>query len=196
MLSFAEEIYLLALDEDSCKIIPDARDSVLGAAIIGAILTELTFLRKISTDKEHLYIQNTTDTKSQILNDVLEILKESHQKSARIDEVLQALMSHAKRLEKMVLSELIEKEVLKEIDNKILWIFHNRRYPLFNGEEIIDVETRIRRLILSDDKPAPKDAALISLMQATKLFSKILSEEEYIDYRERILDLSQSSDIG
>jgi golgi phosphoprotein 3 len=55
MLSFAEEIYLLALDEDNGKIIPDMRNPVLGITIIAAILVELAFLDKISTDKEHLY---------------------------------------------------------------------------------------------------------------------------------------------
>ena len=77
MLSFAEEVYLLALDEKTGKIIPDMRDPVLGTIIIAAILVELTFLDKINTDNEHLYILNSQKIESPILNDVLEILKES-----------------------------------------------------------------------------------------------------------------------
>lgn len=196
MLSFAEEIYLLALDEERGKIMPDAQNPVLGTAIIGAVLTELYFLGKISTDEEHLYIHDTTPTKKLILNDVLKILQESHKKSARTEQVLLALMSHSKRLEKLILSQLIQKGILKEVDKKILWIFPDRRYPLINDKEIINIETRIRRLVLSNDQAAPKDAALISLLQASKLFTKILSEDEYNYYRERILQLSKMSDIG
>jgi len=196
MLSFAEEIYLLALDEDRGKIMPDARNPVMGAAIIGSVLIELCFLKKISTDKEHLYILDTTATKSDILNDVLKILQESHKKSARIDLVLCALMSHAKRLEKLVLCQLIKKGILKEVDKKILCIFSTQRYHLIDDKEIVSVETRIRHLILSKEEANPRDAALVSLIQASKLFTKILSEDEYNYYRERIIQLSKMSDIG
>ncbi len=196
MLSFAEEIYLLALDEDRGKIMPDARNPVLGTAIVAAILVELAFLNKITTDNDHIYILDTKAEKSPILNDVLKILKTSEKKIAKIKRVLKALMSHAKRLEKMVLAELIKKGILKEVDDKILWIFPDRRYPLIDNKEIVNVETRIRRLILSNDEVAPKDAALISLLQASKLFKKILSEEECIHYKERIKQLTEMSNIG
>jgi golgi phosphoprotein 3 len=196
MLSFAEEIYLLALDEDSGKVMPDARDPVLGTILIGAVLTELTFLKKISTDEDHLYILDTSLTKSPILNDVLEILKESHKKSARIDQVLLALMSHAKRIEKLVLDELLRKGILAKVDKKILWIFPDRRYPLINNKEIVNVELRIRKLVLGDDKPAPKDAALVSLLHASNLFSKILFMDELSSCEKRIIQLSKMCDIG
>lgn len=196
MLSFAEEIYLLALDEHSGKIMPDVRNPVLGTAIIAAVLIELAFLNRISTDESHIYILDTKPTESPVLNDVLETLKESDKKSAKIKRVLKALMSHAKRLEEMVLKELVKKGILKEIDDKIFWIFPDRRYPLIDNKEIASVETRIRRLILSNGKPDPKDAALVSLLQASKLFQKILSEEECLHYKERIEQLAEMSDIG
>ena len=196
MLSFAEEVYLLALDEKTGRIIPDMRDPVLGTIIIAAILVELAFLDKINTDDEHLYILNSQKTESPILNDVLEILKESQKKSARIKVVLKALMSHSKRLEAMVLSELIDKGILKEVDDKILWIFPDRRYPLIDHKEIVNVELRIRKLILSDDKADPKDAVLVSLLDAAKLFAKILFEGEEFYYKERIKELSEMSNIG
>ncbi len=196
MLSFAEEIYLLALDEDSGKIMPDARNPVLGTVVIAAVLIELAFMNKVATDKNHIYILDTSPTKSPILNDVLEMLKVSNKKSIETKRVLKALMSHAKRLEAMILSELIKKKILKEVDDKILWIFPDRRYPLIDNKEIIHVELRIRQLILSDDVPDPKDAALVSLLQASKLFKKILSEEEYIYYKARIKQLAELSDIG
>jgi len=196
MLSFAEEIYLLALDEDTGKVMPDARDPVLGTILIGAVLTELTFLKKISTDKEHLYILDTTLTKSQILNDILKILKESHERAARIDQVLLALMSHAKRIEKLVLAELLKKGILAEVDKKILWIFPDRRYPLINDEEIANIEIRIRNLVLSNDNPDPKDAALVSLLHASNLFSKILASSELNSCEKRIVQLSKKCNIG
>lgn len=196
MLSFAEEIYLLALDEKSGKIMPDVRDPVLGTAIVAAVLIELTFLEKISTDETHIYIHDTTPEKSPLLNDVLEILKISDKESARIKQVIRALMSHAGRLEEMVLAELIKKGILKEVDDKILWIFPDKRYPLIDNQEIVSVETRIRNLILSGGDPEPKDAALVSLLQASKLFKKILSEKECHYYKDRINQLAAMSDIG
>ena len=105
-------------------------------------------------------------------------------------------MSHSKRLEAMVLSELIDKGILKEVDDKILWIFPDRRYPLIDHKEIVNVELRIRRLILSNDKADPQDAVLVSLLDAAKLFAKILFEGEEFSYQERIKELSETSNIG
>ncbi|MDD5697971.1 MAG: GPP34 family phosphoprotein [Victivallaceae bacterium] len=196
MLSFAEEIYLLALNEDTGKVTAEARDPVLGTVIIGAVLTELSFLKKISTAKERLYILDTEPTKHLILNEVLDIFRESKKTEATIERVLEVLMPHAKRLEELVLAELIRKGILKEIDKKILWIFPDRRYPLINNKEIVSVEIRLRKLLLEGGKPDPKDAALISLLRSSELFSKILSPDELERCEKHIAELSEMCDIG
>jgi hypothetical protein len=196
MLCFAEEIYLLALDEKTGKVMPEARYPVLGTVLIGAVLTELKFLKKISTDKERLYIHDTSPTKSLILNEVLGIFLESRKKEADIDRVLQVLMAHAKRIEELVLAELIEKGILKEVDKKILWIFPDRSYPLINDREIVAVEKRIREILLEGKEPGARDAALISLLRSSELFTKILTPAELERCEERINELSENCNIG
>ena len=196
MLCFAEEIYLLALDEKSGKVLPDIQEPVLGTVLIGAVLTELTFQKKISTDEENVYILDDKPAKSPILNEIWNIFRNSKQKKASIERVLQALMPHSSRLEELVLEQLMQKGILKEVDKKILWIFPDKRYPLIDDKEIVDVETRIRKLLMGNDKPDPKDAALVSLLHASDLFSKILCPSELERCEKRIRELSKMSDIG
>ena len=196
MLSFAEEIYLLALDEKTGKLMEGAKDPVLGTVLIGAVLTELTFLKKISTDKEHLYILDPSLTKSMILNEVMEIFKESHKEQTTIDRVLQVLAPHAKRIEELVLTELLQKGILKEEDRKVLWIFPDKRYPIINDKEIVSVEKRIRKILLRESKPSSKDAALISLLHASDLFAKILTPDELDEHADCIAEISEQCDIG
>ncbi|MDD5728575.1 MAG: GPP34 family phosphoprotein [Victivallales bacterium] len=196
MLSFPEEIYLLALDEKTGKISEDAKEPVLGTVLIGAVLTELAFLKKIATDKDNLYILDTGPTKSEILNEIIDVFRESQKRQVALERALQVLAVHARRIEILVLAELLTKGILTEKDKKILWIFPDRSYPRKDDEEIISVEKRIRELILGESEASPKDAALISLLHASDLLGKILSPEELEKHAKRIGELSRSSDIG
>jgi len=47
MLSFAEEICLLALDERTGKAYKSSNEILLGYSLVGAILCELSFIKKI-----------------------------------------------------------------------------------------------------------------------------------------------------
>ena len=50
MLSFAEEIYLLSLDDITGKLIVPSKEIILNTVLVGAVLGELSFLNKVDTD--------------------------------------------------------------------------------------------------------------------------------------------------
>ena len=110
---------------------------------------------------------------------------------------LKILLSNASSTEDMVLDQLIKKGILKKIDEKIFWVFHTRRYPIINDKEIKSVEERIKHLVLTESVlPEPREAVLVSLIQASNLFETILSPKELKRAEKRIQSLAKIDLVG
>ena len=191
MLSFAEEIYLLALDDVTGKIVITSKEVVLNSVLIGAVLSELSFLGRIDNDAENLYILNTDATDSPVLNEVLDVLRKSGKTEVSLSRCLQVLLPESKNVEQLVLKELIGKGILKQVNEKLFWFFPSRRYPIIDNVEVTDVERRLRNLVLSNEIPDPRDAVLVSLVNACGLFSEILSSRELRRCEGRIEEISK-----
>jgi len=191
MLSFAEEIYLLALDDVTGKIVITSKEVVLNSVLIGAVLSELSFLGKIDNDAENLYILNTDPTDSPVLNEVLDVLRKAGKTEVSLSRCLQVLLPKSKDVEQLVLKELIGKGILKQVNEKFFWFFPSRRYPIIDNVEIMDVERRLRNLVLSNEIPDPRDAVLVSLVNACGLFTEILSSRELRRCEGRIEEISK-----
>jgi len=196
MLTFAEEIYLLALDDVTGKLNSYSEEISVSYALIGALLCELSFLNKIDTDIENLYLLDKTPTGNKSLDSVISILASTETKMP-VSYWLKILLSNATQTEEEILEQLIGKGILKRVDERIFWVFHSRRYPVIDNKEIKSVESRLRDLILDENAiPAPRDAVLVSLVQACNLFSDILSPRELKRSEKRIQNLSKLDIVG
>lgn len=196
MLSFAEEIYLLALDDVSGKMSTYSDEVSLSYALIGATLCELSFLGKVDTDIDHLYVLDKTPVGNKVLDSILTILA-TNKSNMPISYWLKVLLSNANETEELVLSELTHKGVLRKVDEKILWVFNTRRYPLIDNKDITNVEERIRQLVLRDGEiPDPRDTVLVSLIYACNLFPSILSPKEVKRTENRIKMLAKLDSVG
>ncbi|MFW5731564.1 MAG: GOLPH3/VPS74 family protein [Desulfonatronovibrionaceae bacterium] len=176
MLTFAEEILLLALDDKKGVIKPLPCHS-MRFALTGAILMELAFAYRIDTDLETLTVVNTEPTGEEILDQALARLQDSD--VPRSTEFwLNDLAWNTPNLKDKVLQRLVDKNVLKLENKKILWFFEARRYPIMDDQNIREVKSRLREIILNREVPSPRDAVLISLIQSCTLFNEIFTPEE------------------
>ena len=196
MLTFAEEIYLLALDDVTGRIQLSSREIVIDSVLVGAVLSELAFMNRIDNDAEYVYVLDADPTSSVILNTVLDKFSEADSDKFTIQHAMRVLMRDARKIEKLVLGELIDKGILKVEEEKVFWFFSSRRYPVIDDKEIADVETRLRQIVLSDEIPDPQDAVLISLVDACDLFREILSPREFSRCEKRIAELSKLDLVG
>jgi len=194
MLSFAEEIFLLALDdrEGSIKPLPV---SALEYALPGALLMELAFLDKVDIDLKSLQVVDNTPTGNALLDDVLRQIKMKSDPQPT-SYWLSFFAGQAKQIQERVLAQLISKGILKTEDKKILWVFKTRRYPMIDNHEIKEVTARLRELILGDEIPDPREAILVSLVDACRLFDDLFSAEEYDRVQPRIKALAKLDLIG
>ena len=195
MLSFAEEIYLLALDETTGRPMISPRDIEMQSALVGAILAELTFLHRIDTDIDKVYLLDAAPVGNPVLDHALFLISGSTE-SQLISFWMNALRADSQLIENHVLQELVDKKILQQVDKKILWVFPTRQYPIIDGRELQNIEMRLRNLILSDEIPEPRETVLVSLVDACGFFQDILSPREYHRSQERIAHLARMDAIG
>lgn len=190
MLSFAEEIYLLALDDETGKLDMSNSRVVLDNALVGALLCELSFMGRLDSDVDHIYVLNTEPTGHKLLDKVLKKLADDDA-TIPIERCIGSLFFSAIPLEEMVRDQLVDRGILRVEEGRIMWVIPTRCYPVSNQQEILDVERRLCNLILSDDLPDPRDAVLVGLADICGLLNEILSPKELKRRQERIATLGR-----
>ncbi|MEW6363034.1 MAG: GPP34 family phosphoprotein [Acidobacteriota bacterium] len=194
MLSFAEELLLLALDDER----GDMRDLPffsLNGALAGAVLLELAFLQRVDYDQKQLTVLDSTATNNDILDDVLAWLAKK-QANLSLTDTLSILSARAHEIRERVLKQLVARGVLKVVDKKILWVVAVRRYPAVCGTETKEIKARLRDLVLSDEVPTPRDAVLVSLVDTCSLWPVVLTPAEEKQREQRIRSLTKLELMG
>ncbi len=185
MLTFAEEIVLLNLDDETGKF--QRRSGVaLGHPFAGAVLMDLALRSKVDADLEKLFVVDATPTGDPLLDEALAMIVASEE-SHDADYWLYQLAGRGAEIEAAALARLVERGILRQEEQRILWVLQRRRYPMIDGREEMEVKRRLVDVLLSDSIPSPRDAALISLVAACGLVTTILStkEAEHVDARIR-----------
>ena len=193
-LTLAEQVLLLALDDESGKLRP-LPDRALDYALAGAILADLTRVKRIRVLRDSVEILDRTPVQSEPEDFGLLDLQQVEVTSLR--GALSHLAGDAQGLRKRLIEQLLDKGVLREQDREILWVFHVSRYPLADPTSENAVKQRLRKHIRMKDIPLTEnDSVLISLVHICRMEDLLLSEKEQETYRERIEDICQNDQIG
>ena len=190
MLRFAEEILLLALDEKTGKLhaLPER---ALEFAIAGALLAELAFKNRIDTDTTQVLIQDASPTGDAVLDLALASLPRGEMKMT-IQKALARIALKAGPIKALLFAELVRKGILKQQEQTFLWTMRDRRYPVIDNHEEVEVRARIRAAVLTPGEiPAPQEVVLIGLMDACDLDSVVFTPVEIDQYAERIKQISR-----
>ena len=131
MLTFAEEIMLLILDDDG-SFLP-TRGGAVEYILAGAVLMDLAFANRIDTDLEHLTCLDTTPTGNPILDQALEHIADSSQPKDTRGWIETLAGQDTTEIRQQALASLIERGILESQDKKFLWVFRARRYPTIDG---------------------------------------------------------------
>lgn len=194
MLTLAEDILLLMLDDDSGKM-TNADPLATRYALGGSILMGLAVRSKIKADAEKLTVVDKTETGIELLDKYLEKISNSENDESTLHWV-NFLSNRSDEIQKEALNMLVEKRILKEEEKKILWVFETRRYPMIDDKEEKEVKKRIIDLLYNEDTPTPKDAVLISLVDTCGLLANLLSNKEIENLSERISEIKSMDVIG
>ena len=194
MLRFAEEIMLLLLDDKGGKFADLPAPSV-ECALVGAVLMDLALEGRIDTDPERLFVVDPTPLKDHLLDPTLaRIVQASETHDAR--HWIEQTIAYAGDIRDRSLARLVERGILRREDDRFLWVFQTRRYPVIDDQPVQEVKLRIMGVLFSDEIPDARDIVIISLSDACGIFRGLLSSRELRGAAPRIEQVGKMDLIG
>lgn len=194
MLTFAEEILLLLLDDESGDLEP-IEPYVLDTLLAGAVLMDLAIRDRVDSDLEHLFVADSSPTGEAILDPTLAAIGAAGEAKSAQDWVTN-ISANGDAIRRSALDRLVERGILEVIDDKFLWLFRRRRYPMIDDKEEREVKLRLMDILLSEAIPDPRDVALICLADAGRVFQVILSKRQHDHAKDRIAQVRKLDLIG
>jgi len=194
MLTFVEEIVLLALDDQNGKFV-DLPPLALDQALAGAALLELAFQNRIDTDLTHLTLVSDQPTGDRMLDSILKAVTAAKDKKDAKHWV-GVISADGEKIRDGALVKLVEKGVLKKEEKKVLWVIPGRRYPMIQNQEEEEVRKRIRHVVVDGAIPSPRDVVIISLASACQLLRTVFSDADLLKCSPRIAEVAKMDLIG
>jgi hypothetical protein len=176
-LTLAEEIVLLALDDETGR--PVGRSGMApDRALAGALLMELALAGRVDTDRDRLFVLDAAPTGDAPLDAALARLA-APGAPADARGVIPLLARDAPAARGVILARLVARGILRQVEDRLLWILPDRRYPKpADRAEVTEARARLRTLLLDEEIPTPHDALLLGLVRAAGLLPLILSTDE------------------
>ena len=194
MLRFVEEVVLLLLQDTGGRLARVPAWS-LNYALAGGVLMELALENRIDTDLENLLLIDAAPVDDSLLDPYLAQIAaaaEKHDAAYWLDQIA----DDADAIYTATLARLVERGILEQRDDRILWVFRSRRYPAVDGVAEREVKLRIMGVLFSDEIPDPRDVMLICLADACGIFSHLLSRQELSQVTARIEQVRRLDLIG
>ena len=194
MLRFAEEIMLLLLDDKGGKFADLPAPSV-ECALAGAVLMDLALEGRIDTDPERLFVVDPTPLKDHLLDPTLAWIAQSTE-TYDTRHWIEQTIAYAGDIRARSLARLVERGILRREDDRFLWVFQTRRYPVIDDQPVQEVKLRIMGVLFSDEIPDARDIVIISLSDACGIFRGLLSSRELRGAAPRIEQVGKMDLIG
>ena len=195
MLRFPEELMLLILDDENGKFV-SVPDQLLRYALAGGVLMDLALENRIDTDLKRLLLVDSHPVQDSLLDPTLADISQT---TARHDArfwVERTAFRRGDAIRQEALNRLVERGILQRQDDRFLWLFRSRRYPVIDDRAEREVKLRIMEILFSDQIPSPRDVVIIGLAHACDLFGQILSARELAHVTSRIDQVRKLDLIG
>lgn len=195
MITFAEETLALLLDDKSGAFLPIGKYA-LEHALVGGVLMDLAFADRIDTDPEQLILIDAAPTGNPMLDRVLKRISDSSEtrNTAAWLEIISE--EQGESIQEQAIESLIERGVLERREEKFLWVFRSRRYPMMDGKMQREARQRVVGVLFSGDIPDPRDIALICIADACGVLKTVFGDKELDEVSPRLDQLRKMDLIG
>ncbi|WP_176142452.1 GOLPH3/VPS74 family protein [Halobacillus hunanensis] len=192
MFTIAEELLLLALDDDKGTVVFSASSS-LNYGLAGAILAELTIQERITLEDEKVVVMNENGDGFQ--RTVLQQIKDS-KKPRSVKHWVQSISFRMNKIKKEILNSLVKRNVLREEEQKILWVFSRHVYPNEQDKPEQQIRKRLHSCLYGNEEADERTVMLLSLIKACNLIGEVFPNEKSKDVQNRIDEVSESEAYG
>jgi len=183
----------LLLRDDDGKFV-NVPQASMDRAVAGAVLMELAMENRIDTDLEHLMLVDATPVGDSLLDPTLAMIAEGEESDSR--HWVEQISRQAPEIREQALDRLVEQGILEREDDRFLWVFRSRRYPMIDGHAEREVKLRIMGVLFSNEIPSPRDVVIICLAHACGIFTELLSKRELEQASTRIEQVRKLDLIG
>jgi Golgi phosphoprotein 3 len=194
MLTLSEELFLLTMDEKKSSVTVSSVKA-LPTALVSTMLIELILCNKIQLDSnEKIIMVDSTSTDNKNLNRILNNIAET-KKPKKLTFWAETFSSKPKNLRKELVSSLIEKKILKEKKDKLIWVIPFIDYSQADASAKFWRKRHLRAIVLAGEKIDPQSAALLSLIKACGLLDHIFTNDEMKYSRRRVQELVRDESL-
>ncbi len=190
-----EKFILISLDQKKGRFLIDSLS--LNYGIAGAILLELSELNKIILQNKKLIVKDLELTNNVILDTCIKLINNSKKKRAAKFWLFK-IGNKSSGFKKLILKELVENKILKINEETYLWgLVKNFKYPIININEIEEITTKLKKIVVENEKPDIDGLLLLSLMNSCKLIRILfINKKEHKVARKRIEELTRNIEIS
>lgn len=194
MLSLAEKLMLLALHDEKGSVVFSA-SSALQYGLAGALILELFFQNKITLTEKNIRVIDATPAGDSLLDQVLELISSS-KKQKDPKHWIYKIDRKVKGIKNKITDALVQKEILRREERRLLWVIHYNRYPTRNISPEQEIRQRIQNIVLMNHPPDETDRALISLLKACSLVNEVFSKGQRKQAKKRIKEIAEDEKVG
>jgi golgi phosphoprotein 3 len=166
--SFLETIVLLALNDRGWFGNSEHR---IKFGLAGAIIFELAQLEAINIMDDMIHVNSNSETGDKVLDSALKALSKSDQKLS-IKKSISRLVYKGGLRWKLLIKNLIEKNILIRQEARFLWIIYQDKYPLVNSEIKKQVILELYLKLMGKYELSGNDLMLLSIMRTCKMVDK------------------------
>ena len=195
-LDLAEELILLALDDETGRLVRGgAAVAALDRAVAAALLMQLALSHRIDTDSTHVFVISPEPIGTALADEVLDEIARSTE-AAPSSHWVQRLSLRGDQHRARLIAQLVERGILKEVDQRLMWVLRQRAYPQADGRAEQEVKGRIIELLRNDEIPTAHDALLIGLVDAAGLFHEVIDHATLSTCRPRISRIANLEELS
>ena len=195
MTLLAEDLLLLALDDDSGKAVVDG--VTLPRALAGAVLLELTLDGVVVLDGEgerrrrgRVVVRDAVPADPLLADAVAQL---GSRKPMKPDAAIEKLSG---KIRERVLERVVDNGWVREERGRILGLFPTRRWPATDESHERRVRAELHSVLVDGLTPTPRTAALISLLSAAKMVPKTLPEADRKRVAQRAVEIADGNWAG
>ena len=189
-LTLAEELHVLLLDRERGGLV-NINDRNMRYAFAGAVLMDLAKEHRIDTDLDYLTVVDAAPVGDDILDPLLAVISKAEVQADTVYWIERfSAPEIANQVRRRAAARLIDRGIVTRDPGGTIFVAEQvsrtRRYPGVALPEGQDVALRVMNIIFSEDIPTPDETMLIALVDACRIFERMLSKSELVERRERI----------
>ncbi len=196
MLSLAEELLLLSLDDDKGTI-PGSAEQALGYGLAAAGIVDLLLANRLAVqDKKKLSVVDGTPTRDELLDEMLVHIQQSKRTRSVSDWVQDFGNGGIRKMQERLERRLVEKGILRDEEGKYLKLIPWHHYPTVDGAPEAETREKLREVLLGGEQPDVRTATVISLARACELLDQLFPKAERKRADQRAKEIAKGEVAG